>query len=443
MAEKCGYVMSTRQLNDLWHYEMFLAHALLDLPLRKCSARPADLPDFPAMQQKDFHMLRRHIRSMWVEASFLFSCKKGDYGWGLFAAKDYEQNSSRFAGSKNLVLGWLVKAPSPEKCPTGHRYLRSAAGTEEYPLYLAGPVSLANFDPENRVLFKKCVSGQEPHINKVYINKVRGRKVVEGQEILWSYSLNSNDRQRPNFHPENEWQPDMCCSQTEISAIVPIPQAPEQNDAQIAKKRRVGGQRPLLTAGEVTSHKMCTYCGENLALNLKAGQKPNVKRHLALKHASHLCLEMGSAIDCEDEGVSDMKFIQHLDKVDHIYNSLKSHGYKIVPACKYFELNNTAMLPEEASLEDKEKLFHEFFSEAKSAFYRYQVIYLKGIMIPENYEDLMVMSNNSNYNDVQWENQKPSGSNFSLNAYELTAEEDSEHALNIKGQLAHIVLAWA
>ncbi|KAE8740794.1 hypothetical protein FOCC_FOCC013693 [Frankliniella occidentalis] len=235
----------------------------------------------------------------------------------------------------------------------------------------------------------------------------------------------------------------MCCSQTEISAIVPIPQAPEQNDAQIAKKRRVGGQRPLLTAGEVTSHKMCTYCGENLALNLKAGQKPNVKRHLALKHASHLCLEMGSAIDCEDEGVSDMKFIQHLDKVDHIYNSLKSHGYKIVPACKYFELNNTAMLPEEASLEDKEKLFHEFFSEAKSAFYRYQVIYLKGIMIPENYEDLMVMSNNSNYNDVQWENQKPSGTNFSLNAYELTAEEDSEHALNIKGQLAHIVLAWA
>ncbi|KAK3932567.1 SsrA-binding protein, partial [Frankliniella fusca] len=216
--------------------------------------------------------------------------------------------------------------------------------------------------------------------------------------------------------------------------------ASEQSKTPAAKRRKVGGQRPLMSSGEVTTHKFCTYCGINLASEL--GAKVNVKRHLALKHSAHLCIEMGAVVNDEADGVCSKAFLKHIDKVDHIYNSLKSHGYKVVPACNFFELNNTDMLPKEASSEEKEAFFHEFFTEARSAFFKYQVIYLKGITIPEKYEDLMKMDANSNYDSVNWKDGRPSGSNFSLNKLTRTAEEDSEHALDIKSQFTSLVLGW-
>lgn len=84
---------------------------------------------------------------------------------------------------------------------------------------------------------------------------------------------------------------------------------------------------------------MCTYCGENLAQDLKPGKKVNLKRHWALKHAAALCLEMGvEDYASETGGVCAKAFMKHLDCVDHVFQSLISHQYKIVPACNFFDI---------------------------------------------------------------------------------------------------------
>lgn len=90
-ASSIGYVMSQSQLNEMWHYDMWLGHVLLDLPLRRCSAVPADLSDSNAMNSTDFRILKREVRTMWIRASLYFSCKKSEHGWGLFFGEDFEK----------------------------------------------------------------------------------------------------------------------------------------------------------------------------------------------------------------------------------------------------------------------------------------------------------------------------------------------------------------
>lgn len=126
---------------------------------------------------------------------------------------------------------------------------------------------------------------------------------------------------------------------------VPIPFTPAQEatlpeTAPVpTKKRKVGGCRPHKTLLCVTSYKYCTYCGVNVASLLDRGKKENMKRHWALTHAKDLCEEMGAKVDDEENPVPAKDFITHLDKVDHVYNSLQQHNYKVVPACNFF--NNT------------------------------------------------------------------------------------------------------
>lgn len=62
-----------------------------------------------------------------------------------------------------------------------------------------------------------------------------------------------------------------------------------------------------------------------------------MKRHWALKHSVQLCEEMQVDVADDRKTVSSRDFIQHLDKVDHVFNSLNTHNYKVVPACNFFE----------------------------------------------------------------------------------------------------------
>lgn len=110
-----------------------------------------------------------------------------------------------FTGMKPLVMGWLARAPSPAMCPTGHRYLRSPCGTETSPVYLGGPISLANYDEIDRVTCKRLISVHEPLKYKLGMCKVPRRKIQGGQEVLWSYNLNASDKRDINFYPESDW----------------------------------------------------------------------------------------------------------------------------------------------------------------------------------------------------------------------------------------------
>ena len=93
----CGYVMSNNQLSELWHYDMWLATILIDLPLRKCKAIPNNyLPDFPPMDPGEYQNLKNQVRSMWISASHSFKYRKGVNGWGLFFSEDFESNVKYF-----------------------------------------------------------------------------------------------------------------------------------------------------------------------------------------------------------------------------------------------------------------------------------------------------------------------------------------------------------
>jgi len=115
-------------------------------------------------------------------------------------------------------------------------------------------------------------------------------------------------------------------------------EADETTNTQPTKRRKLGGTRPLVKTAHITSFKLCTYCGLNLASALESGKKFNIKSHWALKHAVDLCLEMGAEVDNINNPVLSKDFIKHLDKVDHVFNTLNSHNYKVVPACSFFLL---------------------------------------------------------------------------------------------------------
>lgn len=137
---------------------------------------------------------------------------------------------------------------------------------------------------------------------------------------------------------------DLCCTEIVQSGAFPKHVTPvfemdaDTDNTQSIKRRKVGGTRPLLKTAVITVFKPCTYCGVNIASALESGKKFNMKCHWALKHSVNLCLEMGADVDDVNNPVAAKDFIQHLDKVDHVFNTLNSHNYKVVPACKFFEI---------------------------------------------------------------------------------------------------------
>ncbi|XP_034246115.1 uncharacterized protein LOC117648059 [Thrips palmi] len=433
-----GYVMSNDQLSDLWHYDMHLANMTMKLPLRKCSAAPSCLSNFPRMGSTAFQELKDELKNMWMFAALIFQCRKGERGWGLYFSEAFETHARIFNEKKPMVMGWLAKVPSPDVCPTGHRYLRSPCCNENFPVYLGGPASLVNFDEIDRVLFKP-ISSNHGHINtKVGMYKAPRRKVLTGLEVLWSYNLSAKNCHHPHYYPESDWQVGTCCSEgQEIDSPLSVLLV-AKDDEQPVKRRKVCA-RPLMSQARVASYRPCTYCGLNLA-QFDTGKKyVNMKRHWALKHSAHLCEEMGVVVDNEAMPVSAKDFIKHLDKVDLVFNSLNAHSYKVVPASNFFEISGTPLLPEEASDEEKEAVFNLFLAEAKSAFKKYQVVYLKGICNPKNYKDLLKPIETSNYKAVHWKENCPSGTNFSLLQYELSEDEEVAHKLDVETQFRKVV----
>lgn len=84
-----GYEMSARQLDLIWQYESFLAHHLLDMPVRKCSAKPNENWG-SEMSSEEFQKLKSELRKMWCRACQYFEAFKceGDAGWGLRPRSD-------------------------------------------------------------------------------------------------------------------------------------------------------------------------------------------------------------------------------------------------------------------------------------------------------------------------------------------------------------------
>jgi len=84
-----GVILSWKQLDELWKQDFKLAHELLGLPLRTCSAT-ANLRG-EAMAESEFQNLKVSIRRMWVMASLFFEVfDDGDKGCGLRVNESYD-----------------------------------------------------------------------------------------------------------------------------------------------------------------------------------------------------------------------------------------------------------------------------------------------------------------------------------------------------------------
>ena len=65
---------------------------------------------------------------------------------------------------------------------------------------------MANFDKVDMVVCKRFISNKEPWKNKIGMSKSPRRKLLSGQEILWSYNLPVHDRCHPKLHTLEEWK---------------------------------------------------------------------------------------------------------------------------------------------------------------------------------------------------------------------------------------------
>lgn len=109
---------------------------------------------------------------------------------------------------------------------------------------------------------------------------------------------------------------------------------------------------------------------------------------------------------------------------------------------KFYVSRDTPVLPPDASTEEKAAVFNKFLDEGKSAFRKYQVVYLKGISFPQSYEDLLKPDRDYNYDNIGWKSEKPSGNNFSLARYPLSDDEKHAHTLDTRKHLINAVLGW-
>ncbi|KAK3920943.1 DNA-directed RNA polymerase subunit alpha [Frankliniella fusca] len=248
------------------------------------------------------------------------------------------------------------------------------------------------------------------------VSRAAKRKFNTGDEVMWTYNITAKNRKMDrDFYPETEWKL-KCCSESDGSLV----KQPKRHSYHL-ERRSVG----------VKSFRPCTYCGQNLAEVTKPGSKINIKCHLALKHAVDLCGEL-AGYNCPRDLVSAKLFIQHLDMVVNVFNALNNMNYKIVPACKFFEITGTPMLHPDAPQEEREQVFHAFEEEGRKEGFS---------DVPGPYEDLLV-STNTTYSDINWTGVRPSNIDFSLSSYSLTEEEERKHALEIKSNTMKAVLMW-
>lgn len=85
-----GHEMSAEQLDILWNLDFKLAHELLGLPPRKCTALPGTWGK--PMEDAPFERLKLQVRRMWLRAGLLFKCFQNDDGWGLKVSDQCEKN---------------------------------------------------------------------------------------------------------------------------------------------------------------------------------------------------------------------------------------------------------------------------------------------------------------------------------------------------------------
>lgn len=74
----------------------------------------------------------------------------------------------------------------------------------------------------------------------------------------------------------------------------------------------------------------------------------------------------------------------------------------------------------------KRDIFEQFKGEAKEAFTKYRVLYLRGTKVPSCYDELLPCSKTT-YKDIHWEGIKPPPSN-TFSVKDLSASE--QEALN-------------
>jgi len=86
-----GYVMSSKQLGELWKFEFELANELLGIPLRSCSAEPS--PTWGnEMEKNTFLRLKPLIRTMWSRAAEMMCvCNDEKKGYGLAVSSIMEK----------------------------------------------------------------------------------------------------------------------------------------------------------------------------------------------------------------------------------------------------------------------------------------------------------------------------------------------------------------
>lgn len=109
---------------------------------------------------------------------------------------------------------------------------------------------------------------------------------------------------------------------------------------------------------------------------------------------------------------------------------------------KHLCFRGIPVLESDAASDEKNRIFEDFLSEGRSAFNKYNVLYLKGISVPKMYEDLLLPEENTNFSCVNWNDTPPATNNFSLESYPLTEIEAKDHAEDMQNSLSNVVLGW-
>jgi len=92
--------------------------------------------------------------------------------------------------------------------------------------------------------------------------------------------------------------------------------------------------------------------------------------------------------------------------------------------------------------DEEERGSQLFITESKSAFKKYQVVYLRGASVPTKYADLLPCSNDTSHDQVIWCDQKPSNTLFSINQLKLSDEELNLQKQEVKCALTDITTRY-
>lgn len=101
--------------------------------------------------------------------------------------------------------------------------------------------------------------------------------------------------------------------------------------------------------------------------------------------------------------------------------------------------SSVSLLPPSSSEVAKKRTFEIFLLEAKQAFVKFRVLFLRGISLPTCYDDLLP-AGKTNYACVDWhEKQRPASNLFSMDVKTLTKEEKKGVELSIKAYVIAVI----